>query len=413
MLSFMVDLAEVLPGLEAAGGTDVRRATLKNGVAVATLRDPDGILVELLDVPSRAADVTVDGPLAGLRILEVGHILAGPFATMLLADLGADVIKIESETGDLSRDVGSQYVDGHNVYFASINRNKRSVRIDLATDGRPGAAARLVRTADALLVNLRPSAIRKLGLDYASLREVNPKIVCVALTGYGLDGPEAEWPAFDYVVQAGIGLAAMTGDPDGPPMLPGLLRGRQLLGDHGRARPAREGPRGRRAARSTSRCSTTMLSQLNYKAAAYLNGGVGPDRGSRPAAHNFYVPAQLFATADGYLALFVTHDEFWRRLCAEIGEPEWGTDPRFATMHARYENRDELVALLTERLARRARSSGRRGCDRSALRSVQSSDSMRRSTASTSRAAAWSSTIPTGEGPLRDGGQPDPLRRRR
>jgi crotonobetainyl-CoA:carnitine CoA-transferase CaiB-like acyl-CoA transferase len=289
------------------------------------------------------------GPLAGLRILEVGHILAGPFATMLLADLGADVIKVESQTGDLSREVGSQYVDGHNVYFASINRNKRSVHIDLVTEAGQARLHRLVRECDALLVNMRPSAIKKLGLDYPSLRGVNPKIVCVSVTGYGLDGPEAEWPAFDYVIQAGVGLAAMTGDPDGPPMLPGYSavdNSSAIMAALGLLAKVHEG----RGGQVDVSLFDTMLSQLNYKAAAYLNGGEVPPR--RPAGgHSFYVPAQLFPTADGYLALFVTHDEFWRRLCEELGEAAWGSDPRFATMHARNENRAELIALLTAKLA--------------------------------------------------------------
>ena len=140
---------------------------------------------------------------------------------MLLADLGADVIKIEPEGGDLSRQVGSQYVGEHNVYFASINRNKRSVHIDLTTDEGQEQLGALVRTADALLVNLRPSTIRSLGLDYQSLRASTRGSCAVALTGYGLDGPAAEWPAFDYVIQASVGVAGLTGEPDGPPTLPG------------------------------------------------------------------------------------------------------------------------------------------------------------------------------------------------
>jgi len=139
----------------------------------------------------------VSGPLADIRVLEVGHMLAGPFGGMMLADLGADVIKIEPAAGDLSRRVGTQSVDDHNVYFASLNRNKRSVHIDLTTSAGQAELGELAKTADALLVNLRPSTIRKLGLDYASLRQHNPKIVGVALTGYGLDGAAAEWPAFD------------------------------------------------------------------------------------------------------------------------------------------------------------------------------------------------------------------------
>ena len=161
------------------------------------------------------------GPLSDLRVLEVGHILAGPYGGRLLADMGADVIKIESVEGDLSRQVGSHLVDGHNVYFASINRNKRSVHIDLTTEEGQAQLGELAETADALIVNLRPSAIRKLGLDYASMRRFNPRIVCVAVTGYGLEGPAAEWPAFDYVIQATTGIANLTGDPGSPPTLAG------------------------------------------------------------------------------------------------------------------------------------------------------------------------------------------------
>ena len=129
------------------------------------------------------------GPLAGIRVLEVGHILAGPFGGMLLADLGADVVKIEPIGGDLSRQVGSRAVDEHNVYFASLNRNKRSVHIDFATAAGQAELGELAATAHALLVNLRPSAIRKLGLDYESLHRFNPKIVCVALTSVSAFGP--------------------------------------------------------------------------------------------------------------------------------------------------------------------------------------------------------------------------------
>jgi CoA:oxalate CoA-transferase len=288
------------------------------------------------------------GPLAGLRILEVGHILSGPYASMLLADLGADVIKIESGQGDLSRYVGSQEVGGYNVYFASINRNKRSVHVDLRTEEGQSRLHQLVRDADALIVNLRPSTIRKLGLDYASLAAVNPQIVCVAITGYGLDGAAAEWPAFDYIIQAETGTASLTGEPDGPPTLAGYS-----AVDNSTGIMAALGLMAKVYQRQGGQVDVslfdTMLSQLNYKAAAYLNGGTVPPR-QPMGAHSFYVPAQLLATSDGYLALFVTTDEFWRRLCVEIGRPEWVTDARFATMHERSAHREELVELLTARL---------------------------------------------------------------
>lgn len=281
-------------------------------------------------------------------MLEVGHILAGPYAGMLLADLGADVIKIEPGAGDLSRQVGYDYVDEHNVYFASINRNKRSVHIDLTTDAGQAELGALATTAHALVVNLRPSSIRRLGLDYESLRQFNPRIVCVAVTGYGLQGPEAEWPAFDYVIQAATGVAAMTGEPDGPPTLVGYSavdNSSGIMAALGLVAKVLEG----RGGQVDVSLFHVMLSQLNYKAAAYLNHGTVPER--QPlGAHSFYVPAQLFETADGYLALFVTHDEFWRRLCSEIDRPEWADDPRYGTMHARFEHRGELLEELSARL---------------------------------------------------------------
>ncbi len=197
-------------------------------------------------------------------------------------------------------------------------------------------------------MNLRPSAIRRLGLDYQSLRRHNPKIVCVALTGYGLEGPAAEWPAFDYVIQAMTGVAAMTGEPDGPPSLAGYSavdNSSGAMAALGLVAKVLEGKGGQ----VDVSLFDVMLSQLNYRAAAYLNGGTAPPR-LPLGAHAFYVPAQLFATGSGYLALFVTHDEFWRRLCAEIERPEWAEDPRFATMQARAEHRDELVDALQARL---------------------------------------------------------------
>jgi crotonobetainyl-CoA:carnitine CoA-transferase CaiB-like acyl-CoA transferase len=288
------------------------------------------------------------GPLGGIRVLEVGHILAGPFGGMLLADLGADVIKIEPSEGDLSRQVGSQFVDEHNVYFASLNRNKRSVHIDLTTTEGQAELGALAKTAHALLVNLRPSTIKRLGLDYESLRRYNPKIVCVALTGYGLDGPAAESPAFDYVIQAITGVAALTGEPDGPPTLAGYSvvdNSSGIMAALGLVAKVLEGKGGQ----VDISLFDVLLSQLNYKAAAYLNGGDAPIR--QPlGAHAFYVPAQLFETKSGYLGLFVTRDESWRRLSVEIGRPDWADDPRFATMHGRFLRRDELLGALADRL---------------------------------------------------------------
>jgi CoA:oxalate CoA-transferase len=276
----------------------------------------------------------VNAPLAGIRVLEVGTMLAGPYATMMLADLGAEVIKIEPPTGDISRQVSDSY-------FASLNRGKRSVRLELMTEEGQRRLGELVAESHALLVNLKPSAIKKLGLTYEALRRFNPKIVCVAITGFGLYGGDD--PAFDYIVQAATGIATLTGDPDSAPTLPGYSSA-----DNSTGLTAALGLLAQIVSGTGGQVDVSlrdvMLSQLNYRAAAYLNDGVEPKRYPN-GAHSFYVPAQLFPTADGYLALFVTHDGFWRSFAAEAGLTG------FETMAQRAANRDEVLALVSNALA--------------------------------------------------------------
>ncbi|MEH0580598.1 MULTISPECIES: CoA transferase [Streptomyces] len=277
--------------------------------------------------------MTGTGPLAGLRVLEVGHILAGPYATMLLADLGAEVTKVEPPGGDLSRQVSD-------AYFASLNRGKRSIRLDLAAPAGQDRLHELVREADALLVNLKPSAIRRFGLTYEALRPFNERLVCVALTGWGLEAGDE--PAFDYVVQAVTGVAALTGTPDGPPLLPGYS-----TADNSAGLAAALGLLAQVISGQGGQLDVclrdVMLSQLNYHAAAWLNEGVAPRR--LGGAHTYYVPAQLFPTADGHLALFITHDRFWRSFAAEAGIEG------YSTMAERAARRDEVIAAVTKALA--------------------------------------------------------------
>jgi len=278
--------------------------------------------------------VTTAAPLAGIRILEVGTMLAGPYATMLLADLGAEVTKIEPAGGEISRSVGLSY-------FASLNRNKSSICLDLNSDAGQQRLGELVSESHALLVNLKPSAIRRLGLTYEQLRRWNERIVCVAITGFGLYGGDD--PAFDYVVQAGFGIAALTGDPDGPPTLPGYSSA-----DNSTGMSAALGLLAKIISGSGGQVDVSlrdvMLSQLNYHASAYLNDGVEPTR-RHNGAHSYYVPAQLFPTADGYLALFVTHDGFWKSFAAEAGIHG------FEQMAERVARREEVLAVVTAALA--------------------------------------------------------------
>ena len=285
-------------------------------------------------------------PLAGKRVLEICHMLAGPYCGMLLADLGAEVIKIETGDGDIARHTGRHHVGSYNVYFASLNRNKKSVLIDIKTpDGRK-MFERLVQSADALVTNLRPDAIRRLGLDYEALKSVNANIVCVALTGFGLAGPFRDEPAYDYIIQALCGVTLMTGEPDSPP-----IRAGYSVADNSGGMAAAIGTLAKLVSGSGGQVDVSlydvMLSQLNYVAAAYLTSGEVPTR-LPSGAHSYFVPAQIFATRDGNLALFITHDHFWRVFCEAIGHTLWVTDARFATMRARNENRGALVEYLSE-----------------------------------------------------------------
>jgi CoA:oxalate CoA-transferase len=291
------------------------------------------------------SDAASDQPLlAGIRVIEIGQVLTVPYAGMLLADLGAEVIKVEPPAGDIARQVGEPGPGGHTTYFSSLNRNKHSVVLDLATDDGQKELGRLAAASHALIVNMKATTIRKLGLSYDALRRWNERLVCVAITGYGLDGARADRPTFDYIIQAETGVAAMTGEPDSPPGLAPYSVVDNSVGVFAALGLVAAIVRGQGGQVDVSLHDAT-LSQLNYKAAAVLNGGAEPVR-LPSGAHSFYTPAQLFETADGHLAVFVSHDDFWDRLASELGGPALAADPRFSTMAARAENREELTAVL-------------------------------------------------------------------
>lgn len=290
--------------------------------------------------------------------------LAGPYCGMLLADLGADVLKIETEKGDVGREVGTRSIADHNLYFASLNRNKKSLRLDLKQEHDLAEFRKLVADSHALITNLRPNAIKKLGLTYEDLKSLNPKITCVAITGFGLDGPYSDLPAYDYIIQAMTGVMLLTGEPGTPPMRTGYSvvdNTGGMMGAIGMLAKLVEG----RGGQVDVALYDVMLSQLNYLASHYLNTGEQPQR-LPSGGHSFFVPAQIFETADGHIALFITHDDFWRIFATELGRDEWLTDPRFNTMHARSNNRElvvdgisaELRNHRTERLVERLQSLG-------------------------------------------------------
>ena len=295
-----------------------------------------------------------NGPLSGIRILEVGHVLAGPFCGMILADLGADVIKVEPPSGDMARNMTDNFTGQYNDYFTSINRNKKGVVLDLgSTDGRK-KLNELAGKSHALVTNLRPSTIKKYGLTYNNMKEFNPKIVCVALTGFGLDGPYAEKPAYDYVVQALTGVMELTGDPGNAPIKAGYSavdNSTGIMGAVGLLAKIIEGKGGQ----VDVSLFDTMLVQLNYLASAYLNHGIRPKRIAN-SGHPHMVPAQVFETKDGYVVLFISTDKFWKLFCEIVGWSKMSTDPKFSTMTSPSKKRSEVINLTSELLKTRTTS---------------------------------------------------------
>lgn len=296
-------------------------------------------------------------PLAGLRILAVEQYGAGPFGTMLLADMGAEVIKIEPPgEGEMARAVGPHFLeDGSSQFFHSFNRNKRSLTLDLkAPEGRE-IFHRLAAGSDAVLNNLRGNQPAKLGLTYADLVPHNPRIVCAHLSAYGREGERAAWPGFDYLMQAEAGYLSVTGEPDGPParfglsvvdMMTGLMAAFGLACAVIGARASGKGTD------VDTSLFDTALHNVGYLATWYLNSG--HNQGREPmGAHPSLVPSQLYPTADGYIFIMCNKEVFWPVLADKLGHSEWGTDPRFARFKDRLENRDSLNALLEAEFARR------------------------------------------------------------
>jgi succinate--hydroxymethylglutarate CoA-transferase len=297
-------------------------------------------------------------PLNGVRVLAVEQYGAGPFGTMFLADQGAEVIKIENpnDGGDMSRAVGPYFfAPGDSEFFHSFNRNKKSLTLDL---GRPEGQAvlhDLVRTADAVASNLRGDVPAKLGLVYEKLRSVNPKIVCAHLSAYGRTGPRADWPGFDYLMQAEAGYFSLTGEPDTPPtrfglsivdLMTGLGLAYALLAALTSARATGIG-------RDIDVSLFDMaLHNLSYLATWYLNEGVTTGRLAR-SAHPSLTPCQLYRTRDGWIYLMCNKEKFWPALCEKIGRPEWAEDARFRRFADRLEHRDLLTELLDAELGKR------------------------------------------------------------
>ena|SRR5436190_806721 len=310
------------------------------------------------------------GPLAGIRVIDCSTVLAGPYCTMLLGDLGADVIKVEPPEGDATRGWGPPWVGATDdegrrtaAYYLAVNRNKRGMRLDLKTPDGAAILRRLLADGDVLVENARVGGFARLGFDDAALEEINPRLVHLAISGYGTTGGSATRPGYDFVIQAASGLMSITGVPDdeggGPTkvgvaisdVVSGMLGAVSVLAALvGRERDG--GPRpglGQRI--DVSLLGATMASLVNQAQNAFVTGEAPGRLGN---AHPNIVPYETFATVDGTIAIAVGSARQWPRLCTTLGLDALTADPRFATNGDRVERRDELRPILAERFVRRS-----------------------------------------------------------
>jgi len=290
------------------------------------------------------------GPLDGVRVLDLTRVVAGPYCSMFLGDLGAEVVKVEQPgAGDDTRGWGPPFAGGESAYYLCINRNKKSLALDLKSQRAVELLRELAKVADVIIENFRPGTMERLGLGEKELRQLNPRLIYASLTGFGADGPMSDWPGYDLIVQAWGGLMSITGTPDGEPvkvgvaiidLVAGLMLGKAITA----ALFAREKIGvGQRI--DTSLLEAEVASLINV-GSNYLVGGKIPTRWGN--AHPNIVPYQSFKTADGYLVIGVASEVIWKRFCQAIGRVELTDDARFANNSKRVENRAALIALLSE-----------------------------------------------------------------
>ncbi|WP_329183512.1 CoA transferase [Actinacidiphila glaucinigra] len=293
------------------------------------------------------------GPLSGLLVADFSRILAGPYATMLLADLGADVVKVEGPHGDDTRSWTPPVRDGVSTYYLGINRGKRSVALDLRDEADREAARELARRADVVIENFRPGGLVKYGLDYASVRTGNPAVVYASISGFG-SGAGRDVPGYDLMVQAVSGLMSLTGEPGGPPYRAGISVFDVMAGNHA-AIGILAALRHRDASGEGQHVEVNLLSSaltgLVNHSSAYVAGGEVPYRMGN--AHPSVFPYEPLPTADNDLIVAAANDGQFRKLCEVLGIPRIPDDPRFARNADRTANREELRPLLVGQLVKR------------------------------------------------------------
>jgi crotonobetainyl-CoA:carnitine CoA-transferase CaiB-like acyl-CoA transferase len=293
------------------------------------------------------------GPLSGLLVADFSRVLAGPYCTMLLADLGADVIKVESPGGDDTRGWTPPVRDGVSTYFLAINRNKRSVALDLRSEADRAAAAELARRADIMVENFKPGGLARFGLDYPSVSAANPGLIYASISGFGEEGGK-DIPGYDLVVQAMSGLMSLTGDPEGPPYRAGISAFDVMAGLHtaiGILAALHHRTQTGQGQRVQANLLSSALSGMVNQTSAYAAGGVVPFRMGN--SHPSLFPYEPMPTGSKDMIITAGNDVQFRKLCEVLGAPELAEDPRFARTGDRTANREVLRPLLAERLRKR------------------------------------------------------------
>ncbi len=287
-------------------------------------------------------------PLEGVKVLDLTRVLAGPYCTMMLADMGADVVKVERPgAGDDTRAFGPPFVNGESAYFMSINRNKRSVTLNLKQDKALAILRQMLETADVVVENFRPGTMESFGFGYEAVHAFNPRLVFCSISGYGHSGPDEKLPGYDLIIQGEGGIASLTGTPDGPPFKVGSSQADIVAGMMGfqgillALMSRHQSGQGQKVDIGMLDCQIALLT---YQAGIYFATGESPDRMGNQ--HPTITPYETYRCKDGYINIACGNDNMWRKFCSVLGHDSWPEDERFQTNADRVGHRRQLGALI-------------------------------------------------------------------
>ncbi len=288
--------------------------------------------------------------LEGIKVLDMSRALAGPYCTMMLADMGAEVIKVEIPgRGDDSRSWGPPFVKGESAYFMSVNRNKKSIALNMKSEKSSEIIHKLIKQSDVLVENFRPGAMERLGLDYERVKEMNPQLIYCSISGFGQDGPYRMLPGMDQVLQGMGGVMSMTGEPGGPPIKVGVaiadITG-GMFAAYGIVVALYNRTKTDRGQMVDASLLDIQVGLLTYRAGAYLTSGEIPQPVG--SGHPVIVPYQAFKTKDVYINIAVANEQLWEKFCKTVGLEKIMDEPRFATNPKRVENREELIKIISD-----------------------------------------------------------------